>query len=381
MKILHLIYTHAISGAEKYLKYLLPGLKANGFDCDLIVVCPKIKAAVIQEYCDSLNVLGIKTSLIIAERYSIITTAKKINNYLKYNNINILHAHLLNSDLIAAITKSLFFRKLFIISTKHGYQEKVLQQYQPGKYYKPPKDLYYYITKYTLSKINKNIAVSKGLSDLYFNIKLAKTPYPYIHHGVKVDAFNKEIYQKECRKADPQLIIIGRIEYFKGHHFLLEALPLVVKEFAGTKLLILGEGSEKNNCMAQVNALGLQKNVEFLGFKPHPYSYISHSDVVILPSLFEPFGLVYIEAFALQIPVVAFNTPAGNEIIQNNETGLLVPIFDSVALAEKIIYLLGNSAERKRLADNAYIKYQSYFTVNRMVNQTVEWYHTILPSI
>lgn len=375
MKILHLIYTHGISGAEKYLKHLLPGLKAYGIDCDLVVVCPKNKAAVLQEYCDSVNALGVKTSLITSERFSIIATAKKVSNYLKANHITILHAHLLNSDLIAALTKSLFYRKLFIISTKHGYQEKVLQQYEPGKYYKPPNDLYYYITKYTLSKIDKNIAVSKGIADLYYNIKLAKTPYPYIHHGIKVEAFDKELYREECRKADPQLIIIGRIELFKGHHFLLEALPLVVKEFAGTKLLVLGEGSEKNNCIAKVKALGLQDNVEFLGFKSHPYSYISHSDVIILPSLFEPFGLVYIEAFALQTPVVAFDTPAGNEIMVNNETALLVEKGDIKALAQKIIYLLKNAEARHAITQAAYAKYNSCFTTEIMIKNTADWYN------
>ena len=375
MKILHLIYTHGISGAEKYLKHLLPGLKAYGIDCDLVVVCPASKAGSLQEYCDSLNALGVTTSLITSGRFSVVFTAKKISNYLKANKINILHAHLLNSDFIAAITKSLFFRKLFIISTKHGYQEKVLQQYEPGKYYKPPNDLYYYITKYTLSKINKNIAVSKGIADLYYHIKLAKAPYPFIHHGIKVEAFDKEAYRAECRKAYPQLIIVGRIELFKGHHFILQALPLVVKEFAGTKLLILGEGSEKNNCIAKVEELGLQDNVAFLGFKPHPYSYISHSDVIILPSLFEPFGLVYIEAFALQTPVVAFDTPAGNEIMVNNQTALLVNKGDVEALAEKIIYLLKNTAVKDKITEAAYAKYKDSFTTEVMIKNTADWYH------
>jgi glycosyltransferase involved in cell wall biosynthesis len=375
VKILHLIYTHGISGAEKYLKHLLPGLKEYGIECHLIVVCPVNKAPVLQEYCDSLNELGITTSLITSGRFSVVFTAKKISNYLKANQISILHAHLLNSDFIAAIAKSLFFRKLFIISTKHGYQEKVLQQYEPGKYYKPPNDLYYYITKYTLSKINKNIAVSKGIADLFYNIKLAKTPYPYIHHGIKVDPFDKEIYREECKKAYPQLIIVGRIELFKGHHFLLAALPMVVKEFPHTKLLILGEGSEKNNCIAKVNELGLQDNVAFLGFKPHPYSYISHSDVIILPSLFEPFGLVYIEAFALQTPVVAFDTPAGNEIMVNNETALLVDKGDTNALAQKIIYLLKNAGAKEAITQAAYAKYNSSFTTAIMIKNTAEWYN------
>ncbi len=375
MKILHLIYTHSISGAEKYLKHLLPGLKEYGIVCDLIVVCPKSKIENFLSYRDSLNELGIKTIIIESGRFSIIFTAKKISNYLKANSISILHAHLLNSDLIAVLTKTLFFRKLFIISTKHGYQEKVLQQYEPGKCYKPPNDLYYYITKYTLRKIDKNITVSKAIANLYYNIKLTQTHFPFIHHGIKVETFDKEKYFHECRKGHPQLIIVGRIELFKGHHFLLEALPLVIKEFPKTKLLVLGEGSEKSNCILKVNQLGLESNVEFIGFKSHPYSYISHSDVIILPSLFEPFGLVYIEAFALKTPVVAFNTPAGNEIMINNETALLVEKADTKALAEKIIFLLKNTAARNAIAEKAFTVYNTHFTTEVMVKNTAEWYN------
>jgi glycosyltransferase involved in cell wall biosynthesis len=373
LKILHLIYTHGISGAEKYLKHLLPGLKGHGIYCDLIVVCPPAKVETLQTYCNELNVLGIKTSLISSGRLSILFTAKKISDYCKANKISILHAHLLNSDLIAVLAKSVFNKKLFLISTKHGYQEKVLQQYEPDNFYQPT-DLYYKVTKFTLSKIDANFAVSKGLAQLYYNIKLCKAPYPYIHHGVAVDSFDKAAYYNECRKANPQLIIVGRIELFKGHRFLIEALDKVKTIFPNVKLLVLGEGSEKNNCVQQVNALGLQNNVEFLGFKPHPYSYIIHSDVIILPSLFEPFGLVYIEAFALKTPVVAFDTPAGNEIMQHNQTALLVKKGDSADLAENIIELLTNAGKKNSITENAYAKYKNDFTTAVMVKNTADWY-------
>ncbi len=378
MKILHLIYTHGVSGAEKYLKHLLPGLKRYGVDCDLIVVCPKAKAQKMQEYCDSLNEQGIKATLLISSRLSFFITAKKISTYLKTNTIGILHSHLVNSDILASIIKTLFLRKLFLISTKHGYQEKFLQQYDPGKKYKPLNDLYYYITKYTLRKINRNVAVSKALADLYYNIQLTKTHYPYIHHGVTIDSFDKKVYENECRKARYQLIIVGRIEVFKGHRFLIQALPLITAAFPDIKLLVLGEGSEKDACLQQVKQLGLESKVEFLGFKPHPYSYISNSDIVILPSLFEPFGLVYIEAFALKIPVVAFNTPAGNEIMEDNKTALLVNKGDIASLAEKIIYLLKNVPERDEMAEAAYVKYKNNFTTEVMIKNTVKWYKETL---
>ncbi len=373
MKILHLIYTHNVSGAEKYLKHLLPGLKGHGIYCDLIVVCPPSKTEILQTYCNEINALGIKTTLISSSRLSILFTAKKISDYCNAHKICILHAHLLNSDFIAALAKSFFNKKLFLISTKHGYQEKMVQKYEPDNFYQP-RDLYYKVAKYTLSKIDANLTVSKGLADLYYNIKLSDSPYPYIHHGISLDTFNKESYYRECRKSNPQLIIVGRIVLLKGHRFLIEAMVKIKAIFPEVKLLVLGEGSEKNNCIQQVQALGLQNNVEFLGFKSHPYSYIAHSDAVILPSLFEPFGLVYIEAFALKTPVVAFDTPAGNEIMQHNQTALLVKKGDSDGLAQSIIELLNNADKKNRIIENAYVKYTNEFTTAVMVKNTADWY-------
>ena len=372
MKILHLIYTLGISGAEKYLKYLLPGLKLQGVEAHLVIVCTKETHHLLLDFAEGLNSKGVPTLVIDTTKLKFIFAAKKINDYCKKNEISIIHSHLSNSDLIAVIIKKFFNSKIFLISTKHGYDENVLQIYKPGKTI-PPKTLYYRVTKYLQKNIDKNIAVSKGISDLYFDFGLAEE-MPVIHHGVAIPHFEKDLFTLQCRKADMQLIIVGRIEQFKGHHFLMEAMVDVVKIFPDCKLLVVGEGSAKTRLEAQVNMLGIKNNVEFVGFQPHPYSYISNSDVIILPSLFEPFGLVYIEAFALRVPVVAFDTHAGNEIIENNVTGLMVPKGDSALLAAKIIFLLQNEKERERLSAKAYETYLEKFTTDTMVRNTAQWY-------
>lgn len=112
MRILHLIYTHGVAGAEKYLKHLLPGLSQYGIKCDLIVVCPPKMADVLKVYVSEVEQLGIRTTLIVATKTSVIATAWKINKYLRTNGINIVHSHLFNSDIIAALLKSLFFSRL-----------------------------------------------------------------------------------------------------------------------------------------------------------------------------------------------------------------------------------------------------------------------------
>jgi glycosyltransferase involved in cell wall biosynthesis len=376
LRIVHVIYTHGVGGAEKYLKHLLPGLKDYGISCDLIVVCTPKTANVFTAYCNEMTAVGIKTSLIAAEKYAIFKTAKKVNNYLKTEAIDILHTHLFHADLMAAVLKTFFNKNIRIISTKHGYQEKVLQQYNALDY-KKPNDLYYYITKYILSKININIAVSKAMADLYFNLGISNTHFPYIHHGITLQQFDKAAYTATCRKACPQLITVGRVEVIKGHRFLIDAMPIVLQIFPQAKLLILGDGSEKANCEEQVKKADLQNNIEFLGFIQQPYHYISNSDVIIQPSFFESFGLVFIEGFALKTPIIAFDAPAANEILENDKTALLVNKGDSKALAEKIIYLLSNPDVAKQITENAYEKYKREFTTEAMVKKMAVWYKSL----
>jgi glycosyltransferase involved in cell wall biosynthesis len=117
-----------------------------------------------------------------------------------------------------------------------------------------------------------------------------------------------------------------------------------------------------------------------LGFQQNPYAFVANSDIIVQPSLFETFGLVYIEAFALKVPVIAFDVPAGNEVMENNRTGLLVPKGDSNLLAEKIIYLSGNPQERARIAGNAFTAYQEKFTTDIMIKNTASWYLANLKS-
>jgi glycosyltransferase involved in cell wall biosynthesis len=376
MKILHVIYTHGVGGAEKYLKHLLPGLKNYGISCDLMVVCTKNTRATFEAYCNSVNSLGVKTTLLVAEKYDIIKTARNVNNYLKAEQINILHTHLFHADLMAAVLKTFFNKQIRIISTKHGYQEKVLLQYDPFNYQKP-NDLYYHITRFILRKIDINIAVSKAMADLYFNLGISKTHYPYIHHGITFPYSDTPAQNRDSLKANPQLITVGRVETIKGHHLLIDALPAVLDVFPQAKLLVLGEGSEKANCEAHVKKAGLQNHVEFMGFVQQPYRYICNSDILIQPSFFESFGLVFIEGIALKTPIIAFDVPAGNEILENEKTALLVNKGDSNALAQKIIYLLQHPDVAKQIAANAYEKYKNEFTTEAMVKKMASWYTSL----
>lgn len=377
MKIIHLIYTHGVAGAEKYLLDLLPGLKEYGIDCEVICVCPAAHQNKVQDYCERLKICGITTQLIAAKRIDFLSVAKKVNSYCKANDIAVIHAHLFNSDIIAVATKLFFNKKLFLISTKHGYKETYFVDHA-DRIGKRQYDFYYFLTWFIIRKIDKNITISKAISDLYQTLGFTPKKMPYIHHGISVDKKIVKEVNVEYRKFTPQLVIAGRLAKIKGHTFLFDAMPEIIRQFPTVHLLILGEGDQSELLKEKAVLLNINKHVSFMGFQNNPYGYIQASDIIVLPSLFEPFGLVYIEAFALKIPVVAFDVQASNEIITHNETGILAAPKNSAALADAIITLLKNPEKRKQIVKNGYEKYLNYYNTARMIKDTADWYKTVI---
>ena len=377
MRILHLIYTSGIYGAEKHLLDLLPALKKHDINCELLFICPKKSIPSLQDYCAEMKEKGIKTTLLPTKsKISVLLTARTISRYLKSNNIQIIHSHLFSADLIAVLVKTFYFKNLIILSTKHGYEEKHLMRYGLGNK-KIRYNLYYFISRYVIKRIDHNITVSHALSRLYVHIKLCKKEMSYIHHGINLQP---SIGKSLSGNGDPKILMVGRLSIIKGHTYLIQALPQIIKKFPNVLLILVGDGPLKKELERQAEELDVLKHIQFVGFaKPGDYSH--ECQLMILPSLFESFGLVYIESFALKIPVIAFDAEAGNEIIENNETGILVPKEDVKELAEKIISLLESPAERKRIIENAYSKYLNYYNVERMGKETAEWYHSVLKHV
>jgi len=381
MKILHLIYTNGIAGAEKYLQHLLPAMQQTGISSHIIIVCERGAEKMMEEYKNSFVEKNIPVLLMSSGRRGFPKTAYRIADYLKKNNISIIHSHLLNSDVLATLVKMFFKRDVVIISTKHGYKESI-QKYMSDAFpvqkrkMIAKKGFYYYVSRITMKWADHNYAVSRAIANLYYELKLTDELMPHIYHGVNVPPQypnGKEGY----RIAEKQIITVGRLEEVKGHSYLLKAMPEVIKAFPDCKLLILGDGADRQKLEALTAELGIGANVDFMGFTSNPYPYMTHSDMAIFTSFFESFGLVYIEAFALQTPVVAFDTPAGNEIMENNVTALLVPVKDSGSLAKNIISIFRDPEMARQMADRAYQKYKEFFSTERMAQETSNYYRSL----
>jgi len=343
-----------------------------------MIICPPEKVEILTLFCETLQEQGISTFLLPAKKAVSYAVLKKINSYLLQENIKAVHSHLTRSDLLAALLKQFFNSRLYIISTRHGYQEKIMANYAPDNF-KVPQNLYYYITRYFLRKIDKNISISKGLSQLFINFKLTKEFFPVIYHGVDVK-FDHAAPLKNFDANSPSLVVVGRLEPYKGHRFVIDALRIALQKMPGINLYIIGEGSGRQDLEKRVTKAGVDNNVKFLGFRSNALAYINAADLIIIPSLFEPFGLVFIEGIGLGKCVVAFDVPAGNEILSRNSS-ILVPKGNVEELAEQIVYYLNHKEERQITEKNAFRLYTEKYTTQKMVADTAAFYDNLpLPT-
>jgi glycosyltransferase involved in cell wall biosynthesis len=170
----------------------------------------------------------------------------------------------------------------------------------------------------------------------------------------------QEVQHPFFETPEPLLVAAGRLVVSKGYPYLLKAMKYI-NEKIHCKLLILGEGEERESLERLASELDLSDKIAFCGFQKNPFKFMVHADVFVLPSLWESFGNVLIEAMALGVPVVATSAPYGpEEIIENGKTGLLVPPGSAEALAEAILQVLTDSGLKKKLAQGGQLAAERY---------------------
>jgi len=163
---------------------------------------------------------------------------------------------------------------------------------------------------------------------------------------------------------------------------LLDALPRVLERVPETRVRIVGH--EELSTVAELRAYAARRDVaeqvDFEGFRGDVASLLQEIDVLALPSLWEGFGLVLLEAMAAGRPVVASAVGPIPEVVVDGETGLLVPPGDSGALAEALVLVLQDGALAARLGRAGRARVERCFGLDRMVEQTHALYEELLAA-
>lgn len=172
------------------------------------------------------------------------------------------------------------------------------------------------------------------------------------------------------------VIFVGRLVYEKGVHILLEAWPQVVAEMPA-RLVIAGTGSALDELKARAATLGT--TVEFLGYisDEDRNRLYAVGDIAVFPSLYEPFGIVALEAFAAGCPVIVSNTGGLAEVVQHELNGLVVPVGDVGALAHALLNSLRSPAESRLRAARGAALARAYYTWSRIAGEVKAVYDRV----
>ncbi len=230
-----------------------------------------------------------------------------------------------------------------------------------------------FMTKVFYNISDKVVALSQGVrEDLIENFEVNKDKIKVIYNPVDIGYINKVkdegIEDIDIDPSQKLIISVGRLEEQKDFSTLIRAFSLVVKK-VDSKLIILGKGSQEKQLKRLCEELDIAEKVLFLGFKENPQKYVNLSDLFVLTSKWEGFGHVIVEAMAVGTPVIVTNCKSGpNEIIKNDQYGILAEVENYQDIAMKIITLLEDD-ERRLYYSNKGLERACDFNSEEIVKQ------------
>ncbi|BBA76666.1 MULTISPECIES: N-acetyl-alpha-D-glucosaminyl L-malate synthase BshA [Bacillus] len=290
--------------------------------------------------------------------------ASKIAEVAARENLDIIHAHYaLPHAVCAYLAKQMLKRDIGIVTTLHGTDITVLG-YDPSL-----KDL----IRFAIEASDRVTAVSTALAgetyDLIKPDKKIETIYNFIDERVYLKKNTESIKEKHGILPDEKVVI--HVSNFRKVKRVKDVIRVFRNIAAKTKakLLLVGDGPEKCVAWQLVEKYGLQDQVLLLGNQDRVEELYSISDLKLLLSEKESFGLVLLEAMACGVPCIGTNIGGIPEVIKDQVSGFLVEVGDIQAASEKALAVLEDKQLSKRLTDHALKMVETAFSSQRIVSQ------------
>ncbi|BBX14215.1 glycosyltransferase family 4 protein [Mycobacterium novum] len=221
------------------------------------------------------------------------------------------------------------------------------------------------------SLITCSASMRDEITDL-FGPGLAETTV--IRNGI--DAARWPFARREPRTGPPELLFVGRLEYEKGVHDAIQALPRIRRAHPGTTLTVAGDGTQQDWLTECARKHRVLKATRFVGRLDHDelLAMLHRADAAVLPSHYEPFGLAALEAAAAGTPLVASNVGGLGEAVIDGDTGMSCPPRDVPALAAAVCAVLDDPAAAQQRAMAARDRLSADFDWHTVADETAQVY-------
>ena len=234
----------------------------------------------------------------------------------------------------------------------------------------------------TLREVDRVITVSERQAESYVRIGVPRATVTTVPNGVPPRGPGPGRDQARRRLGigpdQPVVLSTGRLVDQKGHRYLVACVPDLLRAFPTAVVVVVGGGPLHDVLAEQAAALGVAHAVRLVGHRTDARELLDAADVYALPSVAEAMPLALIEAMDAGLPAVGTDIIGTSEVVEDGETGLLVPPRDPRALGEALLRLLGDPALRQRYGSAARRRYRTRFTAVRMVEETLQVYDAAL---
>jgi len=355
-----------LSGAENHLLFLLPALAKHGVDVELIVVFGSL-GPLLEETFKKLTGAGVRVTLAPLAREAdwhylgsrVLRRTSELVSLLRSRKDRIVHIHL---DYFGAPIAAWLSGCSKVVMSIHN-DEDWLESFRMRVW-----------LRLVNLMVGRYIAISNRVRDYFVKVSGARPEkVRRIYYGVE---YRNVLPPREARRKfgipEDRFVVgfLGRLTYQKNVEVLLE----VARDMPDVHFAIVGEGELRGALQESVRDLN---NVQFLGYQPNGFEAISSFDLFCLPSRFEGLGLVLVEAMIQSVPIVASRAGAIPEILGNGKYGALFDVGDLDGLEENIRYLKGDPKAACSMVDLAREFASSFFTIDKMVAETIDVYEKI----
>lgn len=355
LRILQVVSSSATSGAEHHTVVLARLLAKDGHYVE--VVCPPIPWML-----DALAAAGIPTHPIDMKAALGLQGQKEMLRIVRLGKFDLIHSHLSRATYLGIVSGVLTGTPL--VTTVH------VETREP---------IYRFIGRGR----NRIVAVSNYIHGVLVGRGVKPDAIDVVYNGTDfadaapadVDAVRDELGIPEDRQL---VALVGRVAPEKGHHIALQALPKVLQEAPNTQLVFIGrtDGEFHQHLRNESVRLGVADHLTFTGNREDVPRLLDAVTFSILPTVMESFGLAVIECMARGRPVVASNVGALAELVQHEETGLLVEQTPE-AFADAMSFLLANPELCRKMGRSARMVIQEKFTVQQMVERLEGVYQSV----
>jgi glycogen(starch) synthase len=385
MKILHLTWEYPpriVGGISRHVYYLAQELANLG--SEVYIVTLEFPNASFEESYNNVYVYRVKVEF---PSYDFLTWVYAFNHFFEKKvamlnkSFDIIHIH---DWLVAPAGISLkYFLKKPLILTLHS-----LEIGRVGSISNPVSSVISSIEWWSTYEAKKIITTTNFMKQEIINhFKVPENKIEIIFNGINVNGYNIQVDKNEIKRklGIPEhckiVLFVGRITEQKGVKYLIEASPYVLKNNSNVRFVIVGDGWQINEIKQRINDLNLNWAIKLTGYVDDftLKQIIKSADVLVAPSIYEPFGLVALEGMANGIPVIVSNIGGFKEIVEHNVDGLHVNPFNVHEIASAILSVINNEEYAKYLVNNARNKVLK-FSWKEAAKRTLEVYKSVLEN-